>query len=98
MNTEQMLSIIEMPVVTEKSSKAEIDGQYVFKASPRATKKQIKFAVEKAFEVSVIKVCTLVMKGKTKRTRFGLGKRKTWKKAIVTLQSGETIDFIKLNS
>ena len=98
MNTEQLLSIIEMPVITEKSTTSESLGQYVFKSNKNATKNQIKRAIEKAFDVSVINVRTMVMKGKTKRTKFGLGKRKDWKKAIVTVKAGETIDFIKLNS
>jgi len=98
MKTEQLLSLIEMPVVTEKSTMGEGYSQYVFKTVPSATKQQIKQAIELAFGVHVVTVRTLNMKGKVKRTRFGLGKRKAWKKAIVSLQQGEMIDFIKLNN
>ncbi len=93
MNTEQLYSLIDSPVVTEKSAGAEALGQYTFKVLPAADKKKIKEAIQIAFGVDVITVRTLNMKGKTKRTKFGLGQRKSWKKAIVTIMPGQRIDY-----
>ncbi len=93
MNTEQLYSLIESPVVTEKSAGSEALGQYTFKIRPSADKKKIKEAIQIAFGVDVINVRTLNMKGKTKRTKFGMGQRKSWKKAIVTIMPGQRIDY-----
>ena len=60
---------------------------------PTANKAEIRAAVEKLFSVSVVNVQTVNVKGKTKRTRFGLGRRSDWKKAYVRLAEGQEIDF-----
>jgi large subunit ribosomal protein L23 len=65
----------------------------VFKVAEDATKDEIAAAVEELFKVKVIKVNTLITKGKTKRFRGILGRRSDVKKAIVTLQEGQTIDI-----
>lgn len=93
MNTEQLYTLIESPIVTEKSAGGEALGQYSFKVHPSADKKKIKEAIEIAFGVDVLSVRTLNMQGKTKRTRFGMGQRKSWKKAIVTIYPGQRIDY-----
>ena len=94
MNQEKLLNLIERPVITEKAAIAsESSNQYVFRVSRSATKSEIKAAVESVFEVTVETVRVLNVKGKTKRTRTGLGKRSDWKKAYVKLASGQQIDY-----
>ncbi|MGO3721524.1 50S ribosomal protein L23 [Microbacterium gubbeenense] len=84
--------IILAPVVSEKSYGLIDEGKYTFVVDSRANKTEIKLAIEKIFGVSVASVNTLNRQGKTRRTRFGTGKRKDTKRAIVTLKSG-TIDI-----
>lgn len=80
--------IIISPVVSEKSYGLIDEGKYTFVVDPRANKTEIKLAIEKIFGVQVASVNTLNRNGKTRRTRFGIGKRKDTKRAIVTLKSG----------
>ena len=84
--------VIFAPVVSEKSYSLIDDGKYTFVVDPRANKTEIKLAIEKIFNVKVDSVNTLNRTGKTRRTKFGIGKRKDTKRAIVTLKSG-TIDI-----
>lgn len=94
MSQERLYKILLAPVVSEKAvGAADVSGQVVFKVTRDASKPEIKAAVEKMFDVKVDAVRTLIMKGKTKRTRFGMGKRSDWKKAYVTLAEGHDIDF-----
>ena len=80
--------ILLAPVVSEKSYGLLDEGKYTFVVDPRANKTEIKIAVESVFGVKVDSVNTLNRKGKTRRTKFGLGKRKNTKRAIVTLKEG----------
>ena len=80
--------IILRPIVSEKSYSLIDRGSYTFEVDPRASKTEIRLAVEKIFGVKVERVNTLNRQGKTRRTRFGMGKRKDTKRAIVTLRSG----------
>jgi len=80
--------ILLAPVVSEKSYGLLDEGKYTFLVDPRANKTEIKIAVEKVFDVKVSSVNTINRKGKTRRTRAGLGKRKDTKRAIVTLSEG----------
>ena len=82
--------IILAPVVTEKSSADMQEGKYTFRVAKKATKVQIKNAVEKLFEVKVLKVNTITVKGKEKRVGAHLGKTSDWKKAIVTIDTNPT--------
>ena len=77
--------IIIAPVVTEKSNDELQQGKYTFKVNKKATKVEIAKAVEKLFEVKVLNVNTMIVKGKTKRVRYVEGKTPDWKKAIVTI-------------
>ncbi|MEK7749487.1 MAG: 50S ribosomal protein L23 [Planctomycetota bacterium] len=87
-------NIIKRPLRTEKSvADGEATNSYHFEVDLRANKIQIKNAVEKYFKVKVQDVRTIVRKGKTKRVRFKLGRTKDWKKAVVKLKEGSTIDF-----
>ncbi|RGE24231.1 50S ribosomal protein L23 [Leucobacter sp. wl10] len=81
--------VIIRPIVSEKSyGLIDANGQYTFEVRPTANKTEIKLAIEQVFNVRVEKVRTLNRKGKTRRTKFGVGKRKDTKRAIVTLKSG----------
>jgi large subunit ribosomal protein L23 len=80
--------ILLAPVVSEKSYGLLDEGKYTFVVDPRANKTEIKIAVERVFNVKVDSVNTLNRQGKTRRTRFGIGKRKDTKRAIVTLKEG----------
>ena len=79
--------IILAPVVTEKSSSEIAEGKYTFKVNKKATKIDIKRAVEKLFEVKVLNVNTITVKGKEKRVGRNVGKTSDWKKAIVTIDT-----------
>ena len=80
------------PVITEKSTVLSEHNKVVFRVAKDASKDEIATAVEALFNVRVVKVNTLVNKGKTKRFRGMLGKRNDVKKAIVTLEEGQSID------
>lgn len=86
--------IIKRPLRTEKSvADGESTNTYHFEVDLRSNKIQIKEAIENFFDVRVDDVRTLVRKGKRRRVRFKLGKTKDWKKAIITLKKGNTIDL-----
>ena len=94
MNQERIMSVLLAPHVSEKSSFAADRGEFVFRVAKSATKLEIKKAVEQMFEVKVEGVKTLNVKGKTKRTGQRSGRRSDWKKAYVSLQEGQDIDFV----
>ena len=77
--------IIIRPVITEKSNNEMQSGKYTFEVNKKATKIDIAKAVEKLFEVKVLNVNTMTVRGKTKRVRYKEGKTPDWKKAIVTI-------------
>lgn len=90
----QLASILQSPIISEKSTNAaERDKRVVFKVMPKTTKKQVKDAVEVMFNVEVDSVNILNVKGKQKRFGRTLGKRSDWKKAYVKLKPGHDIDF-----
>ena len=80
--------VILAPIVSEKSYALLENNAYTFLVHPDANKTEIKIAVERIFGVKVDSVHTLNRPGKTRRTRFGIGKRKDTKRAIVTLREG----------
>ena len=82
------------PIITEKATIANENGQVTFAVAINATKPQIKAAVEMLFNVKVTAVNTLVQKGKTKTFRGRRGRRSDMKKAIVTLAEGQNIDLM----
>lgn len=91
----ELLRVLKQPVISEKSFTMAEGGKYVFQVNPDATKIEIKKAVELAFKVHVISVNTVIIKGKVKRFGKIFGKRKDFKKAVVTVKSGETIEDFK---
>jgi large subunit ribosomal protein L23 len=84
--------ILLAPVVSEKSYGLLDEGKYTFVVDPNANKTEIRIAVEQVFGVKVASVNTINRSGKTRRTKYGMGKRKDTKRAIVTLKEG-TIDI-----
>ncbi len=90
---ETMYQTILSPLVTEKATALSERNQVVFRVRLEATKPEIKAAVEGLFNVSVLSVNTLVVKGKTKRFRGREGRRSDWKKAMVQLAEGQSIDL-----
>jgi large subunit ribosomal protein L23 len=91
-NQARMYDIIVAPVITEKSQRISEANQVVFRVRGGASKPEIKQAVEGLFNVKVTAVNTLNVKGKVKRFRGTVGRRSDWKKAIVTLAEGQSID------
>lgn len=88
--------IIKRPLNTEKTNiQKEVANQVTFEVDRRANRIEIKKAIETAFQVKVAGVQTMQIKGKTKRRGRFVGKRRNWKKAIVTLVPGERIDFFE---
>jgi large subunit ribosomal protein L23 len=91
-------STIVRPVVSEKSTVLGGDGKYIFEVAPTANKIQIKAAVEEAFankKISVASVNILHVPGKVRRRGRSVGKTRSWKKAIVTLKSGQRLDLFE---
>ena len=85
--------ILIRPLITEKTTELMAEGKYVFVVDKNANKIEIAKAVKEVFDVKVDKVNTIRVKGKTKRLGRTSGKRPDYKKAIVKLAAGETIEF-----
>lgn len=92
LSEERKYQVILAPVITEKATMASENNQVTFRVASDATKPEIKAAVEGLFDVKVKSVNTLVQKGKVKRFRGHVGQRSDFKKAVVTLVEGQTID------
>ena len=90
--SERHYDVILAPVITEKATLLSEQNKVVFRVAMDSTKDEISAAVEELFKVEVLKVNTLITKGKTKRFRGREGRRSDVKKAIVTLAEGQSID------
>lgn len=90
-----LYQVLRRPLVTEKGSLLQEKGKYAFEVSSKANKVQIKEAVEKAFKVKVTAVNVLTVAGKMHRFGKGQGMTSEWKKAIVTLKEGDTIQIFE---
>ena len=90
-------NVIIRPVVSERSFDLMGQNKYTFEVARTAPKEEIAAAVEKLFGVHVVKVNTLWVKTKPKRLRYAMGKTRTWKKAMVTISQGETIELFATN-
>lgn len=86
-----MKQVIKAPLVTEKNTYHNAAGIYIFEVDMKASKTEIKAAVEKNFKVKVTAVRTSVCRGHSKQSKFGLTKVPYWKKAFVKLSEGEKI-------
>ena len=88
--------VIRRPLITERATQLqEANGKYSFEVDRRANKIDVKRAVETMFDVQVIKVNTTSVRGKVKRLGRFVGRRSNWKKAIVTLVAGQSIDIFE---
>jgi len=88
--------IIRKPLITEKTTtQKEAFNQVSFEVDRRANRMEIRNAVEKIFDVRVAQVRTMQVRGKVKRRGRILGRRRNWKKAVVTLMPGHRIDFFE---
>ena len=98
MDREKLFTLIKAPIITEQTaSLGENLKQVVFKVDLSANKREIKKAVEELFKVEVIKVTTAIVKGKTKRNRFGIYKKSNYKKAFVSISKDSEIQFEGIN-
>ena len=98
MDNEKLFTLIKSPIITEQTALlGENLKQVVFKVDLSANKREIKQAVEKLFNVEVLKVTTSVVKGKTKRNRFGVYRKSNYKKAFVSISEGSEIQFEGIN-
>jgi large subunit ribosomal protein L23 len=87
--------ILINPIVTEKSTAMQEKGKYCFKVDRRANKKQVMQAVQEVFNVRPVSCSIMRVKGKLKRVRYTPGYTSSWKKAIVTLKEGDTIELFE---
>ena len=91
-----MFDVLRAPQMSEKTlSLKEEANQFAFEVDPRANKIQIKESIEKSFKVSVLKVRTMNVRGKKKRLGRYPGRKSSWKKALVTLKEGDTIEYFE---
>jgi large subunit ribosomal protein L23 len=88
----RVFNIIHKPISTEKSTNLNQFNQYSFVVSKNSKSSEIKEAIQRIFKVKVVKVNTSIMKGKLKTFKGSVGYKKDFKKAIVTLAEGNTID------
>jgi len=87
--------VIIRPIITEKGTFVKSQSKYIFEVSMPANKHEVKKAIENLFKVHVLKVNIIRMKGKVKSIGRFTGKKKDWKKAMVTLREGETIELFE---
>jgi large subunit ribosomal protein L23 len=93
-NIDQLMNVVLAPVVSEKSTfVADKNRQYVFRVDDRATKPEIKAAVELMFKTKVDSVTVSNVKGKERRFGRAIGRKRSWKKAYVRLAEGQEINF-----
>lgn len=85
--------VIIRPIISERTYTRMENNVYTFEVAKSANKIEIAQAVEAIFDVKVVKVNTSNVKAKPKRVRYQLGKTRTWKKAMVTLKAGDTIEM-----
>ncbi len=90
-----LFDVLIRPIVTEQSTIMQERGKYVFQVQKGANKADVKAAVEKVFEVKVVDVNTMIIKGKTKRFGPRPVAKPNWKKAVVTLKAGDTITLFE---
>ena len=92
----EQYKIIRRPIITEKGTHLkDTNNQLLFEVDPRANKTEIGKAVERIFKVTVLSVRTQNRQGKRKRLGRSVGRRKNWKRAIVTLKEGDRVDFFE---
>jgi len=91
----QLYEVLRRPLITEKNTALQTQGKYAFEVAGEASKHQIEQAVEKAFKVKVTAVNVMTVAGKTRRVGRRQVLTQSWKKAIVTLKSGDKIELFE---
>jgi len=90
-----LLEVLRRPLITEKNTTLQAQNKYAFEVAKEANKPQVKQAVEKAFKVKVTTVNTIMVPGKSRRVGRRVVQTPSWKKAVVTLKSGDKIEFFE---
>lgn len=90
-----LYQVLRRPLITEKNTALQEQNKYAFEVAGKANKNQVKQAVEKAFKVKVVGVNVLTVPGKTRRVGRRQVKTSPWKKAVVTLEAGQKIEFFE---
>ena len=90
-----MIHVIKKPLVSEKNSLLSENGIYAFEVDRKASKTDVRKAIEKSFRVKVESVNTMVCRNRSRRTKLGLSKVRYWKKALVKLKAGEKISIFE---
>ena len=90
-----LYEVLRRPAITEKNTILQEQGKYAFEIAQGANKLQVKQAVEEAFKVKVMSVKTITVPGKTRRVGRRQVKTPSWKKAVVTLEAGQKIEFFE---
>ena len=90
-----LLEVLRRPLITEKNTTLQAQNKYAFEVAKEANKPQVKQAVEKAFKVKVTTVNTIMVPGKSRRVGRRVVQTQSWKKAVVTLRSGDKIEFFE---
>jgi len=90
-----LYEVLRRPLVTEKNAALQAQGKYAFEVAGEANKKQVKEAVEKAFNVTVTQVNVIIVPGKGRRMRGRWVINPPWKKALVTLKAGDKIEIVE---
>lgn len=90
-----LYEVLRQPLITEKNAVLQMEGKYAFEVATEATKPQVKQAVELAFKVKVTGVNVMTVPGKERRIGRRNVRKPAWKKAIVTLQPGDKIEFFE---
>ncbi len=87
--------VLRRPLITEKNTELQTQNKYTFEVADQANKPLVKIAVEKAFKVKVLAVNSVIVPGKTRRRARPPFTQEPWKKAVVTLQAGDKIQFFE---
>jgi large subunit ribosomal protein L23 len=90
-----LYEVLRRPIVSEKSTQLQEQGKYSFEVMGKANKQQVRGAVEKAFKVKVLAVNVITVPGKTRRVGRRQVKSPAWRKAVVTLEPGQKIEFFE---
>ena len=90
-----LYEVLRRPLITEKNTMLQAQGKYVFEIAGESNKQQVRQAVEKAFKVNVLAVNVMTVPGKTRRVGRRQVLTQSWKKAIVTLKSGDKIELFE---
>jgi len=90
-----LYEVLRRPLITEKSTELQVQNKYAFEIADEANKPQVKKAIENAFKVKVTGVNVVTMPGKSRRVGKRIIQTRSWKKAIVTLQAGDKIEFFE---